>query len=452
MGEHTAYPGPVTPTDLDAAALGGRRGAHAPHRSPRQRLIPIAALAALPVIAALLRQAHCLDHGWQGRGPLWRMCQSDLGQAFTSQDLGRGLPAYLSGDIVLDQPLGSGAAMSLLGGLTPDLGPLTSARLYVITWALLATACTITLVWLVGTMRGRAPAADPTQVALAPVIALAVLHGPSILAVTAATAALWFWQRHQPGRAGVAAGIAILISPYAVLLPIAVLLTLPADSTRRQQLRRAAGTLAGTLVAALAISMTVNPDLITGPVESWASAPPGTGSPWLIPSMAGVSLPGPIATGLALLGVSIAIALGRALLRLAARPVTSAEVALVMVAVVLATSTSLPPEASLWLVPLAALSGLPWRDVLIWAAAEAAHLVAMYLYLGGLEVADEGLPAPWYTLFLLARLLGIGYLAWRVWDSALWATARVQPDPEAFGSGLGGVPEPSWRHASTAHE
>ena len=51
---------------------------------------------------------------------------------------------------------------------------------------------------------------------------------------------------------------------------------------------------------------------------------------------------------------------------------TVAEVALVMLAIVLVTGTALPPQASLWLLPLVALVGLRWRDHLIWAGVEAA--------------------------------------------------------------------------------
>ena len=49
-----------------------------------------------------------------------------------------------------------------------------------------------------------------------------------------------------------------------------------------------------------------------------------------------------------------------------------AGVALLVVAVVVITSKNLPVQSSLWLVPLVALAGVPWRDHLVWAAAEVA--------------------------------------------------------------------------------
>jgi hypothetical protein len=87
-----------------------------------------------------------------------------------------------------------------------------------------------------------------------------------------------------------------------------------------------------------------------------------------------------------------------------------------MVVIVLVTGASFPVQASLWLVPLVALVGLPWRDHLWWAGAEALHFGAVWLYLASDSVADRGLPAGWYALTLFTRLVAVcwlGYAAWR---------------------------------------
>ena len=77
-----------------------------------------------------------------------------------------------------------------------------------------------------------------------------------------------------------------------------------------------------------------------------------------------------------------------------------AEVALVMVAIVLMTGKSFPVQASVWLVPLVALVGIQWRDHLVWSGAEALHFGAVWLYLAGSSVPDRGLPSGWYLLLL----------------------------------------------------
>src|SRR4029453_3948627 len=67
---------------------------------------------------------------------------------------------------------------------------------------------------------------------------------------------------------------------------------------------------------------------------------------------------------------------------------------------------------------LVALCGLRWRDHLIWAATEAMHFVAVWLYVAGLSTPDRGMPPGWYAVFLFVRLVGVGYLAWRGWANA----------------------------------
>jgi hypothetical protein len=99
-----------------------------------------------------------------------------------------------------------------------------------------------------------------------------------------------------------------------------------------------------------------------------------------------------------------------------------------MLAIVLVTSTTLTPQASLWLLPFVALVGLRWRDHLIWAGVEAAYFVAVWLYIAGLTTPDRGLPGRDYAAFLLARVVAIVYLAVRVW---LLAASRGPVPDEA---------------------
>jgi hypothetical protein len=77
---------------------------------------------------------------------------------------------------------------------------------------------------------------------------------------------------------------------------------------------------------------------------------------------------------------------------------------------VLFTAKSLPVQASLLLLPLIALSGLRWRDHLIWAATELVYFVGIWLYIGGETTSNRGLPALFYLLMLAARLAGIAWV------------------------------------------
>jgi hypothetical protein len=127
------------------------------------------------------------------------------------------------------------------------------------------------------------------------------------------------------------------------------------------------------------------------------------------------------------------VALGVLMARRRPRPAV-ADVALLVLVVLMLTATALPVSAGLWLVPFVALAGIRWRDHLLWAGAEAVHLVAYFTWVSSLTDPTHGLPAGWYATALAVRLLAIGRLGWVVWSRALW------PPP---GSSTGPVPPAS---------
>lgn len=411
-------------SEVVVPALGGPQGRRARPLSSAQALAIALALTAFPAIFAVLRQVSCLQTGWGGRAPLWRECSSSLMTAFIDDHLTRGLAAYAQGEITIAQPPGSAALMSALGGLVPETAGLASQRWYLALWLVVALIALLVTVALVD-LTVSEPRRDVLQAAVAPVLALGLLLGPDMVGVALATAGIWAWGRHRPALAGALLGAGVLTRTYPGLLAIVISLVVmvaPDGPTPqvRSQLRRLWLALIGTVAIGFGMMLASNPSGLLTAYQQWWSGPPGAGSFSMIPSMAGAPLDGRIAAVLSLLGVAMALSLGIAMVRGARVPVTVAQVALLVVAVVVITSKNLPVQSSLWLVPLVALAGVPWRDHLVWAAAEGAHYVALWYYLGGLEVPDKGLPAPWYTIFLLLRLAAIGRLAWRMWDRAMW--------------------------------
>jgi hypothetical protein len=176
--------------------------------------------------------------------------------------------------------------------------------------------------------------------------------------------------------------------------------------------------------------------------EEWRSAPPGYGSIWLAPQLLEASRPdgrhwwfpfgaigtigGRTASAVSLVLVLVLIGsvavwvlrgpgLPGAVSRWSAfggsdvRP--AARIALALLAGALVLSTSLPVQASLLVLPLVALAGLRWRDHLLWATTECAYFVGVWLYIAAQSEPDRGLPASIYLPLLLARLLGLGWLA-----------------------------------------
>jgi uncharacterized membrane protein len=111
-----------------------------------------------------------------------------------------------------------------------------------------------------------------------------------------------------------------------------------------------------------------------------------------------------------------------------------AQVALVVLALVVLTGKSWPVQASLWLLPLAVLARPRWRDHLIWVGAEAAYFVGVWLFIAASSTPDRALPAPWYATLLLVRVAALGWLVavvvrdmWRPERDPVRATGEDDP-------------------------
>jgi hypothetical protein len=137
-----------------------------------------------------------------------------------------------------------------------------------------------------------------------------------------------------------------------------------------------------------------------------------------------------------------AAALSEAEVRGLGRFVTSkvAPLSLALLAAVLLTSKQLPVQASLLLLPLIALSGLRWRDHLIWVSTELVYFVGIWLYIAGETTPSRGLPAVFYLVMLLARLAGIAWVGVQgvlVYRSALLPAGASPPDAPGWDAGCG---------------
>lgn len=375
----------------------------------------VAALAALPVLASLWKQGPCLDQGWGGTVPFWRFCYSDLAVGVQTADAERGLTAYLHGDVPLDQPPLTGGLVSFIAGLGPGEGPVATQRWVLGVWAVLAVVGLVLMAWWVRTTPGHR--GDALQVAVAPVAGLTILLSPDLLGVVLATGGLWAWSRRHPVLAGALLGAGVMARTYPALLVLIIAVHAWRTGRERELVRFAVGAIAAVALIALPL-LALSPGTITRSWSLWLDSPAGLGSVWYLPTLAGSQWSASVLTIVALLGVAVAIVLAALLILGAPSTPRLAAVALVAVAVVLITGKSFPVQTSLWLVPLVAMAGLRWRDHLIWALAEAVHFVAVWLYLGGLQNPDKGLPPGWYSFALLLRIAAVGWLAVRAWQTA----------------------------------
>jgi hypothetical protein len=379
-----------------------------------------AAATALPLGLAALIQSHCLRVGWDTPDQFFHMCFSDLTNSYRDAVLTDGLPAYLGGGPsapVPAQPPLTGLIMTALASALPDGSELEHQRGYLLVWGALiavllastAALCAMTTWW--------APR-RAFIVALSPVVALVALVSPDALGVVCVAGALYAWSRSRPGWAGVLLGVGISARTYPLLVLFAVLvLCLRAGQGRvARQVAMPALLLPAVIFGAL---LALNAEGALAAVQAWASGGAGFGSPWVLPMLAGFSLPTSAVLALAVIGWVAALVVGTLLALGAPQRPPVWEVAAVVVGVALVTGTSFPVQSSLWLVPLLALVGLSWRDLLIWSGAEALHWGAVWLHIAAQSESNRGLPGSWYAVLLLVRLAAVLWVVRQTWVTAM---------------------------------
>ena len=295
-----------TPRDLlpgDASAIiGGPLGRRASGRERSLgRLLPLIVLmSVLPISGAVLRQGHCVANGWNGDDQFWRGCFSDLPAQYQLAGLDRGLPAWLVGDVQLEQmPLLSGL-MALVGGIVPDGNWLDSSRWYLVIWTLLITVALAVAVWCVGRLRPQRLDLA-TQLALSPIHVVAALLSPDLVVVTLVLAAMLADARRRTTLAGVLLGLALLGHAWVGLVAIALVVAARRQERTDEAVRTVVIALA-TAVGGMAVLAIASPDIVLGPLQTWWAEKPGYGSILMIPELAGRPLPDRVAPIVALVG------------------------------------------------------------------------------------------------------------------------------------------------------
>jgi len=410
---------PVLPPGL-TTSVGGPRGARLrpSERGPLARLAPVVLLLALPLSAAALRQAGCLARGWGGQVPVWRQCSAPLVQALPARDATEGLSSWLGGGLRTAEPVLSAVATSVVSRLAPGAG--TGHQRWFLALVVLLTAAVLAgLVVAVGTAR-RHPDADPVALALSPVLALCVYRSTDLLPIALAVGALWAWTRERERLAGVLGGLAVLAGPLSAVVLVAMVV-LPGRGGSEARRRLLVTVLTTVAVVAVPVAL-VDAGALTAWWQAWRRGGAGPGSPWYLFTMARFPIAAGHVAGVAALGIGLAVVLVVLCARNRPRPVVAAA-ALVGLCVALMTGASFQPWSALWLVPFVALTGIRWRDHLLWAGAEAVHAVAMFGYLNHLTDAAHGLPPGWYAAAVLLRLAAVGWVAHQAWVGASWGDA-----------------------------
>lgn len=401
--------------------IGGPAGryAAAAHHARAHAAAILTALASIPVLIGIVLRIPCIKTAWGNDGQFWNACYSDLPNAYRSDNLAGGLQAWFAGGATAPstgQPPVTGFLLALASSLVPDTpDEATRVRWFFSIWVLLLLVLLALTILLVVSSAPNPWVA--THIALSPVVALALFVSADFVGVFLATVGMWLWGRRRADLAAVALGLAVAARSYPVLIVLAIVFLL-VRTGRRTEIARFVGLVMLTTGVVLALTFAINRRAAGAAYTGWWNGGTGYGSPWLLPQYAGFPLPPWAYNGLTLLGWAIAVTAGAWLALGARRRPALAEVALVMVGIVLVTGKSFTVQSSLWLVPLVAWCALLWRDHLIWAVAEILNFAAVWFVIGRTVQADRALPESWYSVFAMARVLAVVWLVALVWIRA----------------------------------
>lgn len=414
----------VPPTTVDALArqgsefLGGPAGRRLGGDGPWWvRALPVSlVLASVAVALGAVTKHHCRAQGWNSPDQFVHACYSDLPVVYTSSGLASGGGPFSAG-VNLDQPPLTAFLSWLVARVAPHEVTVAAQRSYFDAAAVLLLLAALALVVSLHAVTGRRRGWDTVLLAASPVLVLTSLLSFDLAAVALATAGLACWGRRRPVAAGVLLGLALAARLYPVLLLVALVLL--AVRTGR---RRAAATTVGTAVLAwLAVNLPVALTASTAwaaPLRSFLDQRAGYGSLWLLPQLVQQAvgakdtsgLPGGAVVVLTLGAWVVWVLLVAVFVLWAPRRPRLAQVAFLLVAGFCVLGASFPPQASLWLLPLAVLAVPRWRDHLLWWGAEVAYFGAVWLYIAGQTNTNRALPPELYAAVLLARTAAVAWL------------------------------------------
>jgi hypothetical protein len=413
---------PVTLVDDVARAgsevLGGPAGRRLGGDGPWwARALPVAvALSAVAMAAGAIGKHHCRTAGWNAPDQFVHTCYSDLPVVYTSSGLASGLGPYAEG-VSLNQPPLTSALAWFVGRFAPHEVTIAAQRTYFDVASVLLLLAALVVVVALWTMVGRRRGWDALLVAVSPVLVFSGLLSFDLAAVALATAGLACWARRRPVAAGILIGLAVSARTYPVLILLAIGLLALRTGRRRAAATTGLAALAAWLVVNLPVALT-SPDAWSGYLSAFFDQRAGYGSLWVLPQLVQQAVNASTTSGLPG-GAVIVLTVGAwvvwtllvtVFVLWAPRRPRLPQVAFLLVAGFCVLGAAFPPQASLWLLPLAALAVPRWRDHLLWWAAEVAYFVAVWLFIAGQTNTNRALPPELYALFLLLRLAAVAWL------------------------------------------
>lgn len=358
----------------------------------------------------------------------WRsFCYSDVIWLYPVRGLAGGLAPLLdkqpAGIPAVEYPTLTILMISLAVVIVP-VGSLTA--FYVVTSAMLL-GCFVVTVRATALTAGRTW--DGAMVAFAPSVLLVGTLNWDLLAVAAASGALWAWSRRYPGWAGVliAVGASAKLYPLLLMIPLAVLCV---RAGRVDAWLRAAGAFSITWLVVNVPFMVTNFDVWAHVFRFNQGRGPDAGSIWYGIRLLGLRPPSVWLTNLLSTGSLVILLAGMCFLALSIRTRPRlASLCFLAVAAVAVTSKVYSPQYVLWLIPLAVLARPRIRDFLIWQLFEVGYYFAVFAHDGHLVTN--------LRIYELAIFLQV---AATLWFSALVIRDMLVPNGDSVRAGSGGDP------------
>ncbi|WGW11810.1 hypothetical protein LWF01_17240 [Saxibacter everestensis] len=368
----------------------------------------------------LFVQAPCYGNGWVEAKKFTRVCSTPLIDQYKL------LVAPVSSEQVITSPASgtaSGAAAGFgapghellfraLATLVPD-GSLTAQSRWFFVIAMFVIALGLGFAVLAtARILGDDRRWQLATFGLSAVLPLALPQSFTIVAIALSLWGLIFWlgatrRGRSPMLGGLLIGLAALFSPLAMLFALAIVIHSAKQWSKRggQALM-----LAGSATVVLAIGFLLTPDRFQR-LSGMLDDPVGPGSlVWTLIPLHISALPN---IGLVLAGIGIAatLVLTTALALASHRQWGIAPILLLLFAGTFLVLPSLPPQLSLWFVPLACIAVRDWRLHLPWMLIEVFFVICLSLYQHGDVVENKGGPLWAVAVFIVLRLAAITAIA-----------------------------------------
>jgi uncharacterized membrane protein len=414
--------------DPVVAAGAGLVGGPAGRRVRGTRAVAVLLLlTALSGVLALMDKQPCRANAWTSDSMYPQMCYSDIAFLYRGRaglpDAGNPYAAVDGGAQALEYPVLTGGFMWVAAWVTKAVdggaGLVDRSRTFFDVNVVLLTACALATTWLIARTAGRRPW-DAALFALAPGLVLTAFINWDLLAVALTAGFLLAWARSRPVLAGVLLGLAVAAKFYPVVL-LGPLLVLALRAGRMPVFWRTAGS---AVLAWLVVNL---PVAVLWP-SGWGAfyslsqeRGAGFGSLWYVFERAGHPLPSwalnPVASGSLLL-----LCLGIGWLALAApRRPRLGQLAFLVVVAFAVTNKVYSPQYVLWMLALYPLARPRWRELIVWATAEALYFVAVWWHLQALTHPTTAFVPEWThsgatLLRILVTLWVAGLVVRDIWS------------------------------------